>query len=198
MPIKCEVILGDCLDVMRDMPDNSVDLIATDPPYFRVKNEEWDRRWDSADEFIAWIGELAVEWHRLLRPNGSLYCFASPRMAARVEVEIGRRCEVLNSIIWRKEIGRHNASCKEALRAFFPQTERVIFAEHFSADNMAKGDAGYVAKCDELRGFVFEPLRAYLAGERNRAGFMSSSAVKPRRVHVKFRRGCRVAKDARH
>jgi site-specific DNA-methyltransferase (adenine-specific) len=36
---------------------------------------------------------------------------------------------------------------------------------------MAKGEAGYAAKCDELRGFIFEPLRAYLAGERDRAGF---------------------------
>jgi hypothetical protein len=35
---------------------------------------------------------------------------------------------------------------------------------------MAKGEAGYEAKCDELRGFVFEPLRSYLATERDRAG----------------------------
>ena len=38
------------------------------------------------------------------------------------------------------------------------------------ADNIAKGEAGYAAKCDELRGFVFEPLRAYLISERQRAG----------------------------
>ncbi len=33
-----------------------------------------------------------------------------------------------------------------------------------------KAKSGYIAKCDDLRGFVFEPLRAYLDGERERAG----------------------------
>lgn len=47
---------------------------------------------------------------------------------------------------------------------------RIIFAEHIGADGYAKGVAGYEAQCDDLRGFVFEPLRAYLAGELARAG----------------------------
>jgi adenine-specific DNA-methyltransferase len=41
---------------------------------------------------------------------------------------------------------------------------------------MAKGDAGYGAKCDELRGFIFEPLRAYLDGERIAAGLTPEDA----------------------
>jgi site-specific DNA-methyltransferase (adenine-specific) len=43
-------------------------------------------------------------------------------------------------------------------------------AEHYGADNMALGESGYAAKCDEARGHVFEPLRAYLAGECAAAG----------------------------
>jgi site-specific DNA-methyltransferase (adenine-specific) len=49
-------------------------------------------------------------------------------------------------------------------------SEAIIFAEHFGSDNIAKGESGYGAKCDELRGFIFEPIRAYLDGERKRAG----------------------------
>jgi site-specific DNA-methyltransferase (adenine-specific) len=161
---------GDCLEVMRALPDNSVDLIATDPPYFRVKGEAWDRQWDNAGLFLDWIGALADEWRRILRPNGSLYCFASPKMAARVEVEIGKRLHVLNRIRWVKEAGWHNKAEKETLRSYLSPWEECVFAEHQNADNMAKGEAGYAAKCDELRGFVFEPLRAYLDGERKRAG----------------------------
>ncbi|MGA1354708.1 MAG: site-specific DNA-methyltransferase, partial [Candidatus Limnocylindrus sp.] len=62
---------------------------------------------------------------------------------------------------------------KDDLRAFFPASETIVFAEHYGADNMAKGEAGYAAKCDELRGFVFEPLRAYLAGEFKRASMLT-------------------------
>ena len=162
---------GDCLEVMREMPDNSIDLIATDPPYFKVKGEGWDRQWDKPHQFLAWMGELCEQWQRILKPNGSLYVFASPQMRARVELKVGEWFSCLPSITWVKSAGWHAKSSKEQARSFVPQTEAIIFAEHFNADNMAKGEAGYQAKCDELRGFVFEPLRAYLDGERERAGF---------------------------
>jgi adenine-specific DNA-methyltransferase len=164
---------GECLEVMRTLPDSSIDAIVTDPPYFKVKADAWDRQWDKPAAFLSWLGTVADEWHRLLKPNGSLYCFASPQMAARVEVLLGERFNVLNSIRWAKPPYSTKAEMfrKSDLRSFFPATEAIIFAEHYGADNIAKGEAGYAAKCDELRGFVFEPLRAYLAGERDRAGF---------------------------
>jgi adenine-specific DNA-methyltransferase len=164
--------LGDSLEVMRTLPDSSVQLIATDPPYYKVKmGEAWDRQWSSPADYLAWMGRLCDEWRRVLAPNGSLYVFASPKMAARVECVVGERFEVLNSITWRKDEGWSKRQCKEELRIFFPASERIIFAEQFGADSAAKGESGYGAKCDELRGFVFEPLRSYLAGERDRAGF---------------------------
>lgn len=167
------LLQGDCLEVLPMLPASSVDAIVTDPPYFRVKGHAWDRQWDTPGGFIEWLSRVADEWQRVLKPNGSLYCFASPRMAAHVEVMLSRRFDVLNHIVWQKELdrGKHAASCKESLRAFFPNTERIIFAEHIGSDNIAKGEAGYAAKCDELRGFVFEPIRAYLSGERDRAGW---------------------------
>jgi adenine-specific DNA-methyltransferase len=179
---------GDCLEVMRQMDANSVDAIVTDPPYFKVKGEAWDRQWDKPAQFLAWLDQIAEQWQRVLRPNGSVYCFASPRMAARVECLIGQRFNVLNQIIWQKRNneenvggtdGRHVSQIldKGLARSYFPNNERIVFAEHFGADNIAKGEAGYVAKCDELRGFVFEPLRAYLDGERQRAG------ITPREVN---------------
>ncbi|MGA1354707.1 MAG: DNA methyltransferase [Candidatus Limnocylindrus sp.] len=85
---------GDALDVMRGMADNSVDLIATDPPYFKVKGEEWDWQWKTPEKFLAWIGELCDQWQRILKPNGSLYVFASPRMAWGVEGEVRKRFAV--------------------------------------------------------------------------------------------------------
>jgi adenine-specific DNA-methyltransferase len=161
---------GDCLDYMATMPDNSVDLIATDPPYHRVKDEAWDRQHKTAGDFLAWLDLVLAPFQRILKPNGSLYLFASPRMAARVECVIGERFNVLNRIRWIKEAGWHNKTDKDMLRSYLSPWEEIIFAEHYGADNIAKGEAGYAAKCDELRGFVFDPLRAYLDGERERAG----------------------------
>ena len=156
---------------MRSMADSSVDAIVTDPPYYRVKDEDWDRQWDDPAAFLAWLDQVAEQWQRVLKPNGSLYCFASPQMAARVEVMLGQRFQVLNSLVWSKPDGWHERTCKEDLRSYFPATERIIFAEQFGADGAAMGGSGYSGACDELRGFVFEPLRLYLDSEREAAGF---------------------------
>jgi adenine-specific DNA-methyltransferase len=162
---------AEALEFLATLPDNSVDLIATDPPYHGVlRRVDWDNQHDSAGDFLSWIGKLAQEWERVLKPNGSLYVFAFPHLSAQVQLEIGRVFNVLNHIVWVKPAGRHKGTSKEAQRMYFPQTERIIFAEHYGADSYAKGEAMYGAKCDELRGFVFEPLRAYFDGERIRAG----------------------------
>ncbi len=174
----------DCRDVLASLPDNSIDLIATDPPYFKVKGEAWDRQWDKPAAFLAWVGELCEQWQRVLKPNGSLYVFASPKMAARVECKIAERLNVLNRIRWVKEAGWHKKAEKESLRAYLSPWEEIIFAEHYGADNIAKGEAGYAAKCDELRGFVFEPLRAYLDGERERAGVSKPQVNKYTGTHM--------------
>lgn len=169
------LINGDCLAEMKKLPDRSVDLILTDPPYFKVKDDAWDRQWEKSSEFLDWLDLIAEQWARILKPNGSLFCFASPQMAARVECKLADRFNILNAIVWAKNHTRKGSiarrTCVADLRSFFPEQERIIFAEHYGADNMAKGEAGYAAKCDELRGFVFEPLRLYLSDERSRAGF---------------------------
>lgn len=165
---------GDCLEVMKGMADSSVDLVLTDPPYFKVKGDAWDNQWDKPAQFLAWLDQVVEQCARVLKPNGSLYIFASPQMAARVECKVRERLNVLNHIVWKKDQGRWNQACKEGLRGYFPSSERIIFAEHYGADNMAKGEAGYVAKCDELRGFVFEPLRKYLCDEFRRAGKLNT------------------------
>jgi site-specific DNA-methyltransferase (adenine-specific) len=159
-----EVHNRDCRELLGEIADSSIDLIVTDPPYFKVKGDDWDWQWDKPADFLAWMGTLCDEWQRVLKPNGSLYVFASPRMAWGVEGEVRKRFNVCNSITWRKD-GRSRQQCKEEQRMWWPDSERIIFAEHFGADNIAKGEAGYGAKCDELRGFVFEPIMRYIVSE---------------------------------
>ncbi len=77
-----QIIEGDCLEVMKDIPDKSVDLVLTDPPYnasnskiscidkhYTTVDEEWDKDFQ-IEPFIA-------EVKRILKPNGSLLVFCS-------------------------------------------------------------------------------------------------------------------------
>ena len=146
---------GDCLDILPTLPDNSVDLIVTDPPYFKVKNLDWDRQWKKPTDFLEWLDIVLGEFHRLLKPNGSLYLFASPQMGRKVANTIEQRFSILSEIRWVKDAGWHNKTEKEAIRSYLAPWEAVIFAEHYGAEGYAKGEAGYRRKCDEAARIVF-------------------------------------------
>lgn len=164
-------------DLCDRLPDGCVSLIAVDHPYHGVKDADWDNAWPSVDAFLDWTGEMLDRYRRIMAPNGSLYLFASTSqepgrgvLATMVEQRVAERFAVLASIRWRKELdrGKHAASCKEALRTYFPNTEAVVFAEQRGSD-LASG-TGYDIECDRIRGEMFESLRSYLESERVRAG----------------------------
>jgi site-specific DNA-methyltransferase (adenine-specific) len=165
------VVCADFLDIAPTIADSSVNLLVSDWPYYKVKALDWDRQWSTPQEYLDWIGLVCEQYRRILAPNGSLYAFASPKLQARIEIEIDKHFNVLNQIIWLKPdgAGAEKGAKGGLTRTFIYQKEHIIFAEHYGADSAAKGESGYGAKCDELRGFVFEPLRAYLRGEWERA-----------------------------
>ena len=59
---------GDCLEIMRDIPDGSVDLVLTDPPYGTTAC-----KWDSVIPFEPMWEQL----HRIIKPNGAMVLFGS-------------------------------------------------------------------------------------------------------------------------
>lgn len=150
------LINADCLALLKTIPDNSIDLVATDPPYYKVKEESWDRQWATKTTFFEWLNEVLVEYHRVLKPTGSLYIFCGPYLAAETELIVGKTFRVLNHIAWRKPSGRHNGCNKESLTKFFPQTERIIFAES-----------------RKRRAFQYEPIRSHIADTLAKAGVTS-------------------------
>jgi len=86
-----DVILyaGDCIEVMRQMPEASVDAIVTDPPYgLEFMGREWDG-FGTPLGFQTWTESWAREAFRILKPGGHLLAFAGTRtyhrMASGVE-----------------------------------------------------------------------------------------------------------------
>lgn len=72
---------GDCLDVLRTLPDNSVDSVVTDPPYgLAFMNKKWDYGVPSV--------EIWAECLRVLKPGGHLLAFAGTRTQHRMAVRI--------------------------------------------------------------------------------------------------------------
>jgi len=179
-----QLACADSLQFIKTLPDNSIDLIATDPPYFRVKDNAWDRQWKNDDHYLGWLGEMVAEFWRVLKPTGSLYMFCGHKLAADTEIMVRERLNVLNHIIWAKPSGTWNRQNKESLRQFFPATERVIFAEHYGAETTASGASGYAAKCEELRKQTFKPLIDYFANARAALGVSAKEINQATGTHM--------------
>ncbi len=164
------LVHADCLTYLQTMPDNSVDLILTDPPYFQVKRNAWDNQWPDVASYLAWLDEVLMQLWRVLKPSGSLYLFCGSKLASDTELLVRQRFEVLSHIVWAKPSGPWRRMHKPDLRRFFPSTERIIFAGHYDADGFAKGCSGYAIKCKELKQNVFEPLMSYFIEARQTLG----------------------------
>jgi DNA modification methylase len=75
-----KVIMGDCLQVMKGIPDNSIDSIVTDPPAgISFMGKSWDTDKGGRDNWIKWMCDVATECKRVLKPGGHAFVWAIPR-----------------------------------------------------------------------------------------------------------------------
>jgi DNA modification methylase len=75
-----ELFQGDCLEVLKTLPDNSIDSIVTDPPAgIAFMGKDWDKDKGGRDEWIAWMESVARECRRVIKPGGHALVWAIPR-----------------------------------------------------------------------------------------------------------------------
>ncbi|MBA2919729.1 site-specific DNA-methyltransferase [Sphingomonas sp. MAH-20] len=111
------ILMDDCIEAMRSLPDASVDMIFADPPYnlqlggdlFRPEGgrvDAVDNEWDKFDTFAAY-DEFTRAWlaeaRRVLKDSGSIWVIGSYHNIFRVGAAIqDQGYWILNDIVWRK------------------------------------------------------------------------------------------------
>ena len=103
---EIELLQGDCLELMQDISDGSVDLLLTDPPYGTVKNapKNWtvgnkaSHRWDKAVKPKDLFGVA----NRILRRNGKLVLFSQEPYTSRLITEAIPNIPFSYRMIWEK------------------------------------------------------------------------------------------------
>jgi DNA modification methylase len=70
------IFFGDCLDVMKTLPDNSVDLLVTSPPYALRRKDTYGGI--PEDKYVQWFLPIAKEIKRILKPTGSFFLNIKP------------------------------------------------------------------------------------------------------------------------
>lgn len=154
------LLRGDCLQRIKDIPDRSVSLILTDPPYHstKKKNIYGDTFFQEDADYLEWMDQIAREWARVIKLSGSVLCFCSSSMEAKLEAVFSRYFNILNHIVWTKPNdpgfdGWKQKINKGALRQWYPYSERIIFMELAYDGNLFR-----------------EPFAEYIRSSRIRAG----------------------------
>jgi site-specific DNA-methyltransferase (adenine-specific) len=98
--IFCE----DALAGMARIPDGSIDLILTDPPYNLGKDYGNGSDQQSVEDYLAWTEQWIDIAVPKLKANGSLYIFLTWRYAPEIFVMLKRRMTMMNEIIWDRRV----------------------------------------------------------------------------------------------
>jgi len=96
-----QIIQGDCLEVMKGIPDKSVDLVVTDPPYgiaYKKKGEI-----SMIGDYGNVLGLVLPDLYRVLKDNGAIYIFTSFKLLGDWLYRFQSYFKMHNLLIWDKK-----------------------------------------------------------------------------------------------
>ena len=104
-----QIICGNTIKKLQKIPDNKIDLVYLDPPFFTERNfESFDDKWDSLDQYLNFMIDVLSQCHRVLKKTGSLYLHCDMHASHYLKIELDKifgRKKFQNEVIWK----RHNA-----------------------------------------------------------------------------------------
>lgn len=132
---QIDLRVGDCLEVLKDIPDKSIDCIITSPPYW--KGFEYEAYFNSYKQYLDWCKLWLKECKRVLKPNGTFYLNVINDSEITIRafelMEIATR-EIMfklhDTIIWY----RYNQQPANTDRQLTNQCEYVFMLRHTSAN----------------------------------------------------------------
>ena len=105
--IENQVLCGDSIKVLPQLPKEFIDLVVTDPPYNMTKiyaGEKFSKT--NAEEYELWLRSWIEPLIPLLKPNASLYVCTEWQCSSTVEKVLRDYFYVRNRITWEREKGR--------------------------------------------------------------------------------------------
>lgn len=135
---------GDCLEIMKQIPDGSVDCIVTSPPYW--KGFEYEAYFNSYKQYLDWCKLWLAEAKRILAPNGTFWLNvindSEITIRAFEMMEIATRelmFKLHDTIIWY----RYNQQPANTNRQLTNQCEYIFMLRHTSAGVLLYKKAAY-------------------------------------------------------
>ena len=97
---KSSLFNGDCLEILREIPDNSIDFCFADPPYnLKKRYESWDDDIDIA-RYFEWCDRWLTELARVLKPGRTLAVLNIPQWCVRYFKHLNNCLDYQDWIVW--------------------------------------------------------------------------------------------------
>ena len=97
--LQYKIIHDDCIDVLQQLPDKSIDCIITDPPYeINYQNNPWDKFFD--------LERALKECSRIIKDNGNIIIFQGWSNVCKTKMMMDKYWKIQNWIIWDRIKGR--------------------------------------------------------------------------------------------
>ena len=95
----------DCIEFMKQLPNEYVDLIIADPPYFEIVKDDWDNQWEGIEDWIEWHKIWLIECKRILKGKGSFYYYGGISNISHIKIILDNILIFQNWITWHKKRG---------------------------------------------------------------------------------------------
>jgi site-specific DNA-methyltransferase (adenine-specific) len=119
------LFLGDCMDYLKAYQGENFQAIITDPPYFRVLDNDWDHFWKTEQDYLDWCRGWVRLCMNFLASDGLLFIFGQHGKREQAFIHL---CSLLSRdfhfhdlIVWDRVVGYNDRS-----DSFTPQYENIL------------------------------------------------------------------------
>ena len=157
----------DCMTFLKSLPDNSVDMVAADPPYCSVIKDKWDNQWNNEEEYLDWCREWTEECFRVLKPGKCFYVWGTTKFDTFLRYKLDvlnkvKDAHYQNWIIWQYDWGgrtkKNFARKHEDLLMYSKGKEFDFYPDNILVERAVKSNMAITRKINLIKKYFSEGL----------------------------------------
>ena len=154
---KVNLMNGDCFQLMKEIPDHSIDLILTDPPYnlanYSTGNLKFSWRSEINNNLAEWDKKILTpsmllpDFKRILKPDGNIFIFCSYNLLGEYHKVFDPEYDTFQFMVWHKT----NPTPNVRRSSFLNSCELIICCWN-------KGHVWNFTRQNEMHNFIESPI----------------------------------------
>ncbi|MBW1649744.1 MAG: adenine-specific DNA-methyltransferase [Deltaproteobacteria bacterium] len=118
-----KIILGDAIEALKNIADESIDLIFADPPYNIGKNFNGNKdKWNTEEDYLNWCYKWLDLCIAKLKPAGSFYVMTATQFMPFFDIYLRKKLDILSRIVWH-----YDSSGVQAKKYYGSMYEPILF-----------------------------------------------------------------------